>query len=435
MQSLQKQFHDFILTHHLVKKGEKVLLAVSGGLDSMVMANLFLKEGIDFSIAHCNYGLRGEESDADEAFVMKWADQNAINCFVKAFDIGNGSVQLEARNARYEWFNELAGEQHFHKIATAHHLNDTLETILINLTRGTGIKGISGISVKNANVIRPLLFADRMRLHDYAMDHDLSWREDSSNNKTDYDRNHLRHNVVPELLKLNPSLFKTLGATVERLTYATEIVGKEVEIIKSRYLNKVNKGFELNIGWVGRSSDLLILNELLAPFGVNYSTAKEIFEAIGKSGKSFPTGEWMITMDRDAIYIDPDKAVEENEVIIASEGTYFFNGGKVAVELCEKDSVRFGDTNAEYFDAEKLSFPFQIRFWQEGDKFQPLGMKGLKKVSDFLIDEKVPIARKKNTAVLERKEQIAWVIGMRISEKFKIRENSKEILKITLFRS
>lgn len=431
MQSLQKQFHDFIQAHHLVKKGEKVLLAVSGGLDSIVMANLFLSEKIPFAIAHCNYGLRGDESDEDEAFVLDWADKNDVNCYVKAFDIV-GSTQLEARNVRYEWFRELVSEHGFDKIATAHHLNDSLETLLINLSRGTGIKGIAGISVKNVDVIRPLLFAEKQRLYDYAMDHELDWREDSSNAKTDYDRNLLRHDVVPELLKLNPSLFKTFGLTVERLTYASDIVNSRVEEIKSQFLIKKGKSYQLDLGWIDTGSDELILSEILVPFGVNYTTSKEIFVARGKSGRSFPTEDWLITMDRNMLFIDAQEPLEPVDLIASSIGEYELESAKIMIEKVAGKEVVFGESKTSYFDSRTLKFPLRIRSWKEGDRFQPLGMQGEKKISDFLIDEKVPLALKNRIMVIESEERIAWVVGMRISEAFKVETDAEEVIKITL---
>ncbi|MEP1033674.1 tRNA lysidine(34) synthetase TilS [Ekhidna sp.] len=418
-----------------MKKDEKVLLAVSGGLDSMVMANLFLAVEIPFAIAHCNYGLRGEESDGDEAFVMDWADKNNINCHVKAFDISNGSVQLDARNARYQWFSELISEYGFGKVATAHHLNDSLETLLINLTRGTGIRGIAGISVKNTNVIHPLLFADKKRLHDYAMDQGLEWREDSSNTKTDYDRNLLRHNVVPELLRLNPSLLKTFSLTMERLTYTSEIVEQKVGEVRTRFLLEEGSGFQLDLSWINTQSDELVLAELLVPFGVNYVTAKEIFEARGKAGKSFPVNDWLITMDRSTIFIDKDDMEKTAEIVIDSAGEYSTKEGRFIVEKVAKEDVVFGTSHIAHFDANKLHYPFLIRSWKEGDRFQPLGMKGEKKVSDYLIDEKIPLASKKAVLVLEFKKRIAWLVGKRISEAFKISDASTDFIKITFVKA
>ncbi|WP_370089759.1 tRNA lysidine(34) synthetase TilS [Ekhidna sp.] len=432
MHSLQKQFHDYIHSNDLVRKGEKILLAVSGGLDSMVMANLFMGEKINVSIAHCNYQLRGEESDGDEAFVMKWADQRGINCFVKSFELGDGSIQLEARNARYQWFGELIAEHKLDRIATAHHLNDSLETVLINLSRGTGIKGVSGISGKNDNVIRPLLFASKEELHSYAMDLGLEWREDSSNSKTDYDRNLIRHEVIPELKKLNPSLLRTFVSTAERLSYASQIVQRRLAEIEAQYLKKNGNGWKIELDWISDPSDELILAEMLASFGVNYATAKEVFEARGKSGKSFPVGEWFITMDRSTLFIDPDKSVSNDELMIDKEGTYNFGDSTIEISRIGKGDIQFTSNDEAYFDLSKLNFPLCIRGWKEGDRIQPLGMNGTKKVSDILIDEKVSVSQKRKVLVVESSGIISWVVGYRVSDQFKITEKTTEVLKISV---
>ncbi|MEQ6166685.1 MULTISPECIES: tRNA lysidine(34) synthetase TilS [unclassified Ekhidna] len=434
MHSLQKQFHDFIHSNHLVLNDEKILLAVSGGLDSMVMADLFLKGGYAIEIAHCNFGLRGDESDEDEAFVLEWADQNGVNCYVKSFDLGGGSIQLEARNVRYQWFSELLLEHKLDKVSTAHHLNDSFETVLINLTRGTGIKGISGISIKNGQVIRPLLFTNKKALHTYAMDMDLDWREDSSNETTDYDRNLLRHKVIPELEKLNPSLLGTFLNTSERLNFANQVVAQRVRDVKSQHLNQEGDALVLNLHWISNASDELILSEILSDYGVNYVTAKEIFGARGKSGKSFQEGEWLITMDREAIYIDQNKSPVPKELIINEAGQYYLNKSEFSIEIISKEEVVFGSENVAFFDADQLEFPLKVRLWQEGDRFRPLGMKGEKKVSDFLIDEKVPVSRKKSIMILESNEKIVWIIGYRISDSFKISDQTEKVVKVTFSR-
>lgn len=431
MHSLQKQFHDFIHTNHLVVKDEKILLAVSGGLDSMVMADLFLKGGYPIALAHCNFGLRGDESDGDEAFVLKWADKNNINCYVKSFDLGDGSIQLEARNARYHWFSELLVEHGLDKVSTAHHLNDSLETVLINLTRGTGIKGVSGISVKTDRLIRPLLFATKEALHTYAMDEGLDWREDSSNEGVDYDRNHIRHEVIPELEKLNPSLIKTFFNTSERLRLASEIVSQKVHAVKSQYLSEDQGGWKLQLHWISSATDELILAEILAEFGMNYVTAKEVFAARGKSGKSFQEGEWLITMDRESLYIDRNGTTTSGELIIEEPGLYYLDGNEYEVKEVSKKDIEYRDERTVFLDAEKLVFPLKVRPLKEGDRFNPLGMSGEKKLSDFLIDEKVPLPKKKTVLVLESNNQIGWVIGYRLSDRFKISDMTKKVVKIS----
>ncbi|WP_425392458.1 tRNA lysidine(34) synthetase TilS [Ekhidna sp.] len=429
MHSLQKQFHDFILSKQLVKKGEKLLLAVSGGVDSMVLADLFVKDGFEVALAHCNFGLRGEESDGDEAFVMEWADKRGINCFVKSFDL-EGSIQLEARNARYQWFNELLIEHGLDKIATAHHLNDSLETVLINLSRGTGLKGLTGVPLINEKIIRPLSFASKNDIYKYAMDVGLEWREDSSNKKDDYDRNQIRHHVVPELEKVNPSLLKSFISTQERLSHANKIITNRVAEIKQRFIQDDRGGVRIDLTWISDPSDELILAEILAEFGLNYQTAKEVFEARGKSGKSFSSGEWFLTMDRSELFIDKGQN-DTVELEISGLGSFDFGNASIELQLVKKDDVVFESENVAYLDYDKLRFPLSLRNWNEGDRFQPLGMNGKKKVSDFLIDIKIPLAKKHEVFVMESKGEICWVVGYRISDSFKVTNDSTSILKVS----
>ena len=431
MHSLQKQFHDFISAHQMIGKNEKVVLAVSGGLDSMVMCHLFQKTDLEFAIAHCNFGLRGEESDGDEAFVMEWAHTNNINCFVKSFDLGENSIQLEARNARYNWFYELLDEYGFNKIATAHQLNDSLETLLFNLSRGTGFKGISGVPTIAGNVIRPLLFASRKSLMAFAMDERIEWREDSSNQKDDYNRNYIRHHIVPEMEKLNASLLKSFLLTNERLRYGADVIEEKVNEIKEEHFRKEGHGgYQLSLEWIKEEKDLVILSEILSSFHVNYSTCKEIYHCLGKPGKSFPTEKWFITMDRDFLFID-EKESQQVEMRIDKVGSYDLGKDVLRFELIEKKEVTFESESVGYFDADQLGFPVVIRPWRDGDRFQPLGMKSSKKVSDLLVDLKVPVRDKKNVYVIESNERIAWVVNHRISDLFKITDETTRVLKVS----
>ncbi|MEO9871020.1 tRNA lysidine(34) synthetase TilS [Ekhidna sp.] len=431
MHSLQKQFHDFILSRHLIDKGEKVLLAVSGGLDSMVMSHLFFDAEIDFDIAHCNFGLRGEESNADEAFVRKWAEDHKVSCFIESFELEGKSIQIEAREVRYDWFNALTEQYGHHKVAIAHHLNDSLETVLINLTRGTGISGVSGISVLNNKIIRPLLFAERKDLLTYASNQKIQWREDSSNQKINYDRNLIRHEVIPILEKVNPSLHKTFFSTVERLSYTEDLLKRQVENIKKEFLKSSDLSCELNLEWINEPEDVVILSEILNAFGVNYATCREIFEAKGRAGKVFPVNDWIVTMDRSKLFINPNKEQSIQELIIDEFGEYNFYESIFKIGEAAEEEVSFDSAGVVFFDADRFKLPLKIRQWEEGDKFQPMGMKGHKKVSDLLIDEKTPLSRKKNVLVLESGQKIAWVVGYRIDDHFKISEYTKKIIKVS----
>lgn len=431
MHSLQKQFHDFIQAENLLPDKGTALLAVSGGVDSMVMAKLFLVSNFKFSIAHCNFNLRGKDSDEDEIFVEKWAKENKIEFHSKKFDLEKGSTQLAARNARYEWFNELCDECNYSTVVTAHHLNDSFETLLINLTRGTGPKGIVGIQPKTGRLVRPLLFASKEQIIQYATEELLNWREDASNETNVYDRNLIRNEIVPKLKQLNPSLIDTYRNTFNRLLMANDLIQEKVDSVRSSYLTINGDTYELTLSWLKEPSDLLILTEILSEYGFNYVTSMQVFEAIGKSGKTFSSERYQITMDRRSLFIKQEGIDEQKDFVIEKVGD--FNSGhlKGVVELVKREELEFGgDSNTAYFDADKLKFPLTIRNWHEGDKFRPLGLDGSKKVSDYLIDKKVPLALKDNVMVLISNGDIVWLIGHQISEDLKISDLTKSCFRV-----
>lgn len=433
LHELQKQFHKFIQLNHLIKEGEKVLLAVSGGLDSMVMLELFHHSSYQFAVAHCNFGLREEESDSDEDFVTQWTKERGVECFVKKVNIEGNSIQLEAREKRYKWFDELCVEKGFSRIATAHHLNDSLETTLLNLSRGTGIKGLAGIPVQNDKIIRPLLFASRDEISVFAIDHNIQWREDASNAKVEYDRNKVRLEVIPKISELNNSLENTFKYTKERLDLTSDLVKNySISILEQHFDKNEN---ELHLGWVHQNFHVLILNEILSRYGFNYVSVKGVYEAIGKSGKVFESDAWKVVMDRESLFIRKRQAQDIGEVVIASEGVFEFGNEKLRVEILAietgESNWKGGNEHIGVFDRSKLTFPLKLRKWEQGDIFQPLGMKGRKKVSDLLVDLKIPLAKKEKILVLESEGEIVWVVGYRISDNFKVVGDAKEVVRIS----
>ena len=433
MHSLQKQVHDFIRKEELLTEDDHTLLAVSGGLDSMVLAHLFLRADLKFSIAHCNFGLRGAESDGDEALVKSWCSENGITLHQKRFELGVGSTQLNARNARYEWFEELCDTHAYSKLGTAHHLNDSLETLLLNLTRGTGPRGMVGIRPKADKTIRPLLFATKSELEAYAKEVSVEWREDASNSAADYDRNRVRLEVIPKLEELNPSLITTFSDTSERLRMGVEILRDEVDRIKKEHLKNNRDLFELDVRWISKSSDLLLLSEILSEFGFNYPTCKEIHTALGHAGKVFYAPSYELSVDRSSVFIKPITSEFRIELVVDGYGGFSFAKGQLSISNVERGSVDFKESSSViYVDEDKVTFPLTIRNWQQGDKFQPLGMLGSKKVSDFLIDKKVPVALKNDTLVLVYGDEIVWLVEHQISEKFKISEDTERVLRMEL---
>lgn len=396
----------------------------------MVLADLFLNLEWKFSIAHCNFQLRGSESDGDEDFVVNWGQKNAVKIHTKRFDLGEGSIQLSARNERYQWFEELCEQEGYNKLATAHHLNDSLETVLINLTRGTGIKGIAGIKPKSGTIIRPLLTATREEIKQYAEVKSLKWREDSSNATSNYERNFLRHEVVPLLKKLNPSLDETFKQTMDRLRLTNELVQAQVSAIKDNHLIERNGHLMLDGHWIASQNDLLLLSEILRDFGFNYATSQEVFRALGKPGKSFHSATHVVEMDRESLYIKSNSEEPIEEVILEEVGDYAFGVKKLSISLVNRKPLHTKNQFEAYLDAGKLAFPLKVRLWQKGDRFKPLGMTGTKKVSDYLIDSKVPVALKSTVAVLECQGEIAWLIGYQISDDFKVTDETNYVIKL-----
>jgi tRNA(Ile)-lysidine synthase len=432
MHSLQKQFHEFVKDEELLNESDHVLLAVSGGLDSIVLADLFLNSKWKFGVAHCNFQLRAKESDEDEAYVDSWATQNNRPFHIKHFDLGEGSVQLNARNARYSWFDELAVTYEYSKIAVAHHLNDALETVLINLSRGTGIKGLAGIQPKTEKIIRPLLFATKNQLIEYASENSLQWREDSSNAKSDYDRNLIRHEVIPILQKLNPALLETYRNTFERVQLSNHIIQKKVVEVKSKHLLEKDDLLELGLSWVIEKVDLLVLSELLSEYGFNYSTSKEVYEALGKPGKKFFSNDFILTMDRTSLFIQTNSTKDETELSLDGPGEFNYGSETFSVVERTNENIIFGQAFTAYLDADKIKFPLTIRKWREGDHFVPLGMGGSKKISDLLIDRKIPVALKPNVLVLVSNGEIIWVIEHQLSDRVKLTDTTEKVLEITL---
>lgn len=435
-------FLTFINQQKLDIAGKSTLLTVSGGMDSVVLAHLFHRAGFSAGIAHCNFGLRGEESDGDELFVKNLAASYGFPFFVKklaAKDYAHAqgiSTQMAARDLRYEWFEEIRSTHHYETIATAHHAGDSFETVILNLVRGTGLAGLHGIAVQNNKLIRPLLFASREEIRQYTSDYQLAWREDSSNASHYYKRNLVRHEVIPVLKKMNPSLETTFKTTGQRLKSAEILLEGFLKSWQNEAVMKLGEDLHISIEVLAAAPEPTYrLWFILQHYGFSYHQAEDMYKsARGLSGKIFYSASHSVLKDRE-VFILTKKTKDSSEgnlVIEAYEGLYQNEWIVLNVEkqTWPKDFQLEVNANVAYFDSERLIFPLTVRSWQAGDSFCPLGMKGKrKKVSDLLIDLKLNRNQKQKVKVLlNGNGDILWVIGFRTDDRYKIENWTKAVI-------
>ncbi|MGD1842412.1 MAG: tRNA lysidine(34) synthetase TilS [Thermonemataceae bacterium] len=435
---MEASFLEFITKNSLFSKENKILLAVCGGVDSVVLAHLLASSGYTFAVAHCNFGLRGKEADADEQFVRQLAQNYGVPCYVKRFNTRTlakekrQSIQMMARALRYQWFNELLEAQALDFIATAHHLNDSIETVLFNLTKGTGLAGLHGILPKQHQLVRPLLFADKNSIEHYAIAQQLSWREDASNQINKYARNLIRNEVVPQLKQINPSFERTFQETLEKIRGVEVIFSTTLENLKQK-LQYDQQVIRLAIQEIpSDGSRIVLLYELLRTFNFNFTQTKELLKQLdGQAGKQFVSETHLLVKDRNYLIITPKQTTTMQTYAISLEEEVFKNE-HIYLSWQELSlTTNFQIPTAAHLaclDADKIVMPLEVRSWQEGDWFYPLGLKGRKKVSDFLTDLKIPRNLKQNVWVLTAKKQIVWVIGWRIDDRFKITGQTDKVL-------
>ena len=421
-------------------KGKKLILTISGGIDSVVLAYLCHELGLNFALAHCNFNLRGEESDADEAFLVKLADDLDLELFVESFDTNKYatdtklSIQMAARELRYRWFEELVQLLDFDYVLTAHHADDNLETFLINLSRGTGIEGLTGIPEINEYIVRPLLPFSRTEIINYAETNGIKWREDSSNSSTKYLRNKLRHDVIPVLKQINPQWLQNFKMTQDHL--------HDSKILIDDFMTQVYKDvvhFEGDIikfdirKLLKYPNPKPYLYQLLKSY--RFTAWDDIYTLLeAQSGKQVFSETHRLLKDRDFLILSLKESLDEGEEIqygiledLAPVKTPF---GTLRFESISE--LQQGESNTIYVDKDKLQFPLTIRKWEQGDYFFPLGMQGKKKLSKYFKDEKLSLLEKEQVWVLCSGNEILWVINRRGDNRFKVSADTTQILKVSL---
>jgi len=414
----------------------KLLLAMSGGIDSVVLTSLCNDIELNITLAHCNFKLRGKESDVDESFVIDLGEKLDIEVFTQSFDTKHYalknklSTQMAARELRYQWFDDLCEQLDFDFILTAHHADDNLETFLINLSRGTGIEGLTGIPEVNGKKVRPLLKFSRNEIENYAKSNNLKWREDKSNSSKKYLRNKLRHEVVPILKEINPQLLNNFRKTVDHLKDSKQIIEDRIDHISDDIINVKQDGIYFNISKIeALNSPRAYLYELLKSYGfTEWDDVHNLLSA--QSGKQIFSEGWRLLKDREELIL-VERNIEKpkfSETIL--DNNIVFENGVLLIE--EVNSVNETNSKCIYIDADTIKLPLTVRTFAKGDVFYPNGMNGKKKISKYFKDEKMSLVEKENTFMLCSGENIVWVINKRVDRRFKVSDKTKNILKISL---
>lgn len=436
-----QRFKDNLFNRLAIQPTDRLLVAVSGGIDSMVLLGLLQSLKVNLVIAHCNFKLRGKESEQDEDFVRRQANLYGLSFLCKSFDTKaiarqlGISIQEAARNLRYEWFEQILAKHNCDYYVTGHNFDDRLETFFINALRGSGISGLRSIPEKNGNCIRPLLFATRNEIEDYAGKKKISFREDSSNLKTEYTRNKVRHFLMPALEAVDVDFRKGMAKTLCNMVKTEAFISSEINRRRASYSHNDGRDFKIPIADVVSDENAEFwLFELLKPFGFNAATVSKIFITIcsdANPGKIFLSDNFELIIDRrelivrqkndkksPGLFLVPDNITEIDEPLKMLISRTNHDAG---FALCK-------DKRVAQIDFAKLRFPLKIRRYKTGDFFYPIGMRGKKLLSDYLIDLKLSLFEKRDIWLLESDGKIVWVIGYRLDERFKITPGTKQIL-------
>jgi len=447
-------FQQYINRCALIAEGDRLILALSGGIDSMVLADLLLKVKVDFVVAHCNFHLRGEESDGDERFVREFAERNGIQCFVKHFDTEQYaaeqgiSIEMAARDLRYVWFEELRQQLGYDKIAVAHHADDQAETFFINLLRGAGLRGLKGMQPQNGAIIRPLLWASREQIHQYAVENQILWREDHTNAESIYLRNKIRNQLLPIFDVLHPEARQGLYKSLEHLSAENELYRELLKEKLSQIVEEqdavsviarrndeaiqINKSFHVSLDCfaaLAMTQREQLLFEWLRQYGFNTDQCRFIFEAMETGiGNKYCSPTHQLVIGRNELQLSEIKSVSDEEIQIEIGEEEIISPIHLRFSQFEKsaDFIIDKSPNVAMLDADRIQFPLTLRHWRHGDRFYPLGMKGSKLLSDFFVDQKFTEAQKQSVfLIVSANDDILWVVGHRIDDRFKLTNGTK----------
>ena len=441
---LTDRFQSYVERHGLFSRDDRILLTVSGGVDSMVLLSLMASLGYRFGVAHCNFQLRGAESDEDEVIVAREAARYGVPCYNRRFETAaemertGESMEMTARRLRYAWFEELRREHGYAAIAVAHHADDSIETFFINLLRGTGLRGLTGISTRMGRVVRPLMFASRREILEYAVTQKIPFREDSSNRSTKYLRNKIRLGLIPRIREINPKFTSLMRSNIARLTDAQLFINHGIERIRAVavtsaagldtiHLDRIDPAFPRNF----------VVYELLSSaYGFKGDVIDSLCHTLdhGTTGRRFYSREYVACTDRGNIVVGPIPAGDDCMTTVERGAPRSYCGNSVLYfEYCDIDTIEnFGvPEHIAQVDVDKLRFPLTLRRWREGDWFIPFGMTGRKKLSDFLKDAKVSVAEKGRQFVLLSGDDIVWVVGRRIDDRYRLTRETENVLRIT----
>ena len=424
----------------LVTEKDKLLVAISGGADSMALLHLLYHLGYEVDAAHCNFNMRGKDSDSDESTVRNYCQSLSIQLYVESFNTEDYareqglSIEMAARDLRYTWFKQLKEKYDYQAVVTGHHGNDSIETFFLNLVRGTGVKGLTGIQFRNGIVIRPLLDFSRSEVENYCEMHSISFVHDKSNDDTKFTRNKIRHEVIPVLQSINPSFFETMRANMAHLKEVEYILESEVERFREAILVDEHDKVIIPISKLEEFPNYRsILFEILRPYGFNSSVVTDILNQLdGTSGKQFFSNFYRLIKDRHNLLVLPKQTIREAHFWLNEGESHLDLKTDVKIYTKPNDFKFSRDIRCIHLDADLVDLPLLVRKWKKGDVFMPLGMKGFKKVSDFFIDEKYSIVDKEEAWLMVSGEEIIWVVGHRIDDRFKVSNRTKNILEISL---